>query len=290
MRVTNWIRPSVSLGLGMTLAALAGCAAAPPATAQDASTAQLRLEQVTLPGGGNPADVVLHQDSGTTRSHVVKDQTIAAPPIRTFVNVALEVPDNDRDSIITVKVTGASALTATMKFNGTTATATSGMGRATPSLLRNHNNQLVFEPAGELYRQDLKLARAAAIAGAIRPQHFVVSDFVTGDGPDAGALEDSLSMFQLLGDNTLQVSNFGELSSQVAAPAADHGFNQFAWSLAYPPSLYSWSDEAQNPQSWADAKTRDGEQRHPPAKSGLVQDSRRTDGLLPGGHGPSVEK
>src|SRR5215467_498574 len=87
-------------------------------------------------------------------------------------------------------------------------------------------------PRDPLYQQNLARAQAVALASKDRPRRFIISDMIIGPATSAQpqvnpqTLDDAVQTLALLGINTPQLRNFGQLDPQIESVARSYGLSR----------------------------------------------------------------
>jgi hypothetical protein len=113
-----------------------------------------------------------------------------------------------------------------------------------------------------LYQQNLTRAQAVALAPGDRPKRFIIADMIMGPATSAHpmvnpqTLDDAVQTLALLGINTPQIENFGQLDPQIATVARSYGMTRFrgAVSAPYGPGYFTWQTQyftAASTDQWA---------------------------------------
>ena len=127
--------------------------------------------------------------------------------------------------------------------------------------------------ATQIYTKSLAFARQVAVPDKERPRRIIIADSVLGSGASKEALDGALQTLGLLGVNTVQVDQFGELASQVPEIAQRYGIDRFRRAVYNPPAYFSWVTDALTPEAldkWAAAQAElSAKSGDPPGKVAL---------------------
>lgn len=273
-----WPQPGLlTLSGAAALMSLQACNAAPPKKAPNAKNnakPQGNRQHLTVQARVNSVAPAPGQQLGQAELSVQEASLTPVPVKRVPQNIGpnggdwapeeIVGPRAGRDRLIRVRVPGAARLSVSVSVAGQSATETVE-GPMAAFVLRNQNKgPLQLVPASWFYERSLQWARETAVAPQNRPKQLIIGSFVRGMDSHRQSLDNALETMSLLGINTLQISQFGQLNEAVAPIAAQKGITRFSWSRANPPVYFDWAQDAQNPRPWA------VEQKGDVVKSGLI--------------------